>query len=55
VVTFDYGMKSDNPIDSVLFYKKEDQDVAICISREEVDIYPTVAYVQCYFYPQESI
>ena len=37
VVTFDYGKKSRNPIDSVLFYKKEEQDTAFCISREEVD------------------
>jgi len=45
VVTFDYGMKSNNPIDSVLFYKKEDQDTAIHISREKVDFYTTVAYI----------
>ena len=48
VVTFDYGMKSSNPIDSVLFYKKEDPDTAIRISKEEVGS-GVIYYVQCCF------
>ena len=31
-----YGMKAKNPIDRVLFYKKEKPDETILISREKV-------------------
>ena len=31
-----YGMKAKNPMDCVLFYKKEKPDETVLISREEV-------------------
>jgi hypothetical protein len=34
--TFDYGMKEDNPIDYVNFFRKDNPDVAVNIRREKV-------------------
>ena len=33
----DYGMRDENPLDKVRFYKKNDPDKAIRVRREQVN------------------
>ena len=36
VVTFDYGLHDDNPIDHMRFYSKRDPDIPVKLKREQV-------------------
>lgn len=45
VISMDYGMKDQNPIDNVLFYCKADPSKAVKISKEQVVFYfPQMAF-----------
>ena len=46
VVSLSYGMESENPMDRVLFYKKENRNEAFLILREEVTT-DTYAFGRC--------
>ena len=38
VVTFDYGMRDENPIDHVRFYLKHDPEKALKVRKDQVRI-----------------
>ena len=35
-MTFDYGMKNENPIDHMRFYSKSDPDKAVKVRKDQV-------------------
>ena len=47
-VSFDYGMKTENPIDHVRFYRKSDPDTAIKIGKDEASMIMPSAFHEQY-------
>ena len=48
LVSFDYGMKTKNPIDHVRFYRKSDQKKAIQIGKDEASMIMPSAFHEQY-------
>ena len=48
LVSFDYGMKDENPIDYVRFYRKSDPEKAITIGKDETSMIMPSAFREQY-------
>ena len=46
MVTFDYGMKDENPVDKVRFYTKDEPDRPLIVCKDHVSwMLPKVIYL----------